>query len=540
MRAVGASPLNVEQVLQLDPLVAISSAIAARAWVWPALAFAGGALALCVLFPRAFCGYLCPLGTTIDVFDWLIGNRFRSLHLRPRGWWMHGRFLVLATVIVAAGIGVQLAGHVAAIPVLTRGLECSASPVQIGLSKGWHLVPSMTPAKWAAAGLLAAILAAGLLGRRFWCRCLCPTGAVFSLASLLRLTDRKVTDACVKCGRCEKVCTFGAVREDYTTRAMACTFCQDCGGACPTGAIQFTGRWARLAEKPAQSPPGAEVSRGRRQILLAAFGGAAAGLGLTGIARGAGVRPVRPPGALDEAEFLARCVRCGNCMRACPTGILQPADLSGGLDGLWTPRADADFAGCDPDCTNCTQVCPTGAIRELTLADKRDVVMGLAVVNERTCLRHAGAGECRLCVEACDQAGYSAIKYVRIGAEFDAQGRPIEGSGMLAPSVRPGRCVGCGLCQARCHAINVRAKGLLTASAIVVLPDRQGRGQGRGRGRGGEAGGKGSGGGQGKGAGGGTGGKGAGGGGSGKNDGAGEKVGGGGQRQRRRGGLSER
>jgi NAD-dependent dihydropyrimidine dehydrogenase PreA subunit len=66
-------------------------------------------------------------------------------------------------------------------------------------------------------------------------------------------------------------------------------------------------------------------------------------------------------------------------------------------------------------------------------------------------------------------AGYDAIEFIRIGGEMDDKGVPVEGSGRLAPVVREDRCVGCGLCQMRCHAINVKVKQLLEHSAIQVV-----------------------------------------------------------------------
>ena len=64
--------------LALDPLVGISTAVAGRAWVW-SLVWAGVLLIVCVFIPRGFCGYICPLGTFIDLFDWLIGKRVKKV-----------------------------------------------------------------------------------------------------------------------------------------------------------------------------------------------------------------------------------------------------------------------------------------------------------------------------------------------------------------------------------------------------------------------------------------------------------------------------
>ena len=91
--------------------------------------------------------------------------------------------------------------------------------------------------------------------------------------------------------------------------------------------------------------------------------------------------------------------------------------------------------------------------------------MGLAIVNEETCLPIAGIEDCDLCVQECNAAGYRAIEYMQVGTQVDQDGMPIDGTGMLAPVVLDGKCVGCGLCQTRCHGINVKERGLLSESA---------------------------------------------------------------------------
>jgi Pyruvate/2-oxoacid:ferredoxin oxidoreductase delta subunit len=95
--------------------------------------------------------------------------------------------------------------------------------------------------------------------------------------------------------------------------------------------------------------------------------------------------------------------------------------------------------------------------------------MGLAIVNEQTCLPFAGVEPCQLCVDECHAAGYHAIEFVQVHTEVDEQtGLPVEGTGFSAPRVLADRCVGCGLCQTRCYGINKAAKRLLTASAIII------------------------------------------------------------------------
>ncbi len=466
-----------ELFLTLDPLVSLSTAVASRRWVGP-LAIAGVVLLVCLVVPRGFCGYVCPLGTLIDLFDWAVSRRVRRLRVPPGGWWVHLKYYLLAAVLVAAVFGVVLTGFVAAIPVLTRAFAFLVTPLQTGLARDWHQVPPLGVGQFVSFGLFLVVLGLGLLGPRFWCKYVCPTGAVFSVANLFRLSERKVDATCVACKKCVEICPFDAIKPDFTTRTADCTFCQACGGVCPTQAIQFVGRW-NANRKTADEPPTGATAIGRRGFLSTVVGltvGATGGVGLAAAVHAAGApgdraEPgpiVRPPGSVPEPEFLELCVRCGACLQACPNNVLQPTGPERGAASLWTPQVVADWSGCEPSCANCGRVCPTGAIRALPLEEKRAARMGLAVVNGETCLPHAGREDCRLCFDECMSAGYEAIEFVRVGTTMDAAGQPLADSGYLAPVVLAERCVGCGLCQARCRAINVKAKKLLDESAIVV------------------------------------------------------------------------
>lgn len=496
--------LAAETFLILDPLVSLSTALAARAWVW-SLTAAGAILLAAWLVPRGFCGYLCPLGTLIDLFDWSLGRRVRWFRLTRSGWWSSLKYYLLAAVLVAGLCGVLLSGFVAAIPVLTRAMAFLLTPVQTGLARDWHQIPAWHAGHFVSLALFALVLALGFLQPRFWCKYVCPTGAVFSVSNLFRWTERKVQKSCIDCGKCVDICPFDAIAADFTTHTADCTFCQTCGGVCPANAIQFVGRWDRAEWKaePASraadrasaaalrdnagtaepsektAPRAAEPVLPRRGFLARAagiVGGAAGGAGFAVTA--AQLAPdrvladqgpvVRPPGSVPEPDFLRLCIRCGECYQACPNNVLQPLGLDRGLDNLWTPRVVADWSGCEPSCSNCGQVCPTGAIRALPLEEKRVARLGLAVVDPQTCLPHAGREACQLCVDECRLAGYDAFEFVRVGTELDASGEPIEGSGFLAPAVRAERCVGCGLCQTRCYRINVNSKHLLASAAVVV------------------------------------------------------------------------
>lgn len=475
--------VEAEAFLAIDPLVGISTAVAARCWVW-SLGWAAVALLICTVIPRGFCGYVCPLGTLIDLFDWTIGRPLLLRRRRPAAavdrWWVHLKYYLLSAVLIASLSGVLISGYLAAIAVLTRGLAFMLTPLQTGSGRGWHQVPPLGFAHYVSIGLFLAVLALGLLRPRFWCKYVCPSGAVFSLGSFFRLTERKVDSSCTGCGKCVKICPFDAIKPDFTTRTADCTFCQTCGGVCPAGAIAFVPRWCDVDRTAAAEPSAAAVSLPRRSFLATAVGIAAGSFGGAGAAMAlsagradlddpAAVPPVRPPGSVPERQFLRLCIRCGECFQACPNDVLQPLDLQQGLDGLWTPQVVADWSGCEPSCNACGQVCPTGAIRALPLEEKRAARMGLAVVDKQTCLPYAGREECRVCADECTAAGYDAIEFIRVGStEVDELVDPFGDAGFLAPVVLAHKCVGCGICQTRCYAINAAEKGLLRETAVRI------------------------------------------------------------------------
>jgi ferredoxin len=470
--------IPAEIFLAIDPLVSLSTAIAARSWVW-SLVSASAILLVCVLIPRGFCGYLCPLGTTIDLFDWTISSRFRRFRVADDGWWVHIKYYLLAGTLLAAVCGVLVSGFFSAIPVITRAMLFIVDPLQSGLLRGWHLIPTFNAGHVISIFMFVAVLCLGFMRPRFWCKYVCPSGALFSIGNLFRATERKVESSCINCNKCVEICPFDAIKPDFTTRTLDCTMCQSCAGVCPTHAIKFVERWNTVELKIANDPPTHETAVGRRGFISLIAGSTAAVVGGVGVASvtkvwGANLenphayRPVRPPGSVPEQSFLEMCIRCGECFKVCPNNVLQPESFQQGLEGLLTPMVNADWAGCESSCNACGQVCPTGAIRALPMEEKKVARMGLAIVNHQTCLPLAGREACDLCVQECNAAGYMAIEYSQVGMEVNEIGQPIEGTGYLAPVVLDDLCVGCGLCQTRCYAINVKEKHLLVQSAIII------------------------------------------------------------------------
>jgi len=472
-------------------------AAARRSEVRTTLVVSACVLLLSLLFSRAFCGWLCPMGAVVDFADFLCAPIRRFVEKRRKNRdakrsdarsGVFGRFRLILTVglISATCGGVALVGWFSPIATLTRNVGATLGAVQTAAYRGWGQVPIPTTGAIVSVVVFLAILALGALGRRAFCRYFCPAGAIFALLGRLRLFEYSVdAKRCVACGKCSDACAFDAIvrtnRQTGVKIGANCASCGDCAVVCPRRAISF-GRRGRFAQKNAsyRSNEATNAKRLERRRTLVWFGGlAASAIGGTALGRIsaesalASEPVVRPPGAVAEREFLRRCVRCGECFRACPNDALKPVDFDGGLARLATPTLNANWSGCEPSCANCGRVCPTGAIRTLTIPEKRRFILGLATVDQTTCLPFAGVADCRLCVDECARAGYDAIEFVAVGTKIDENGRPLEDVGYLAPVVRADRCVGCGLCQARCAAIVVRTDKKLVQPAIKVVATRK-------------------------------------------------------------------
>lgn len=224
-----------------------------------------------------------------------------------------------------------------------------------------------------------------------------------------------------------------------------------CARVCPLGATQdllgHVGSFCRNFRKPDRTGAGEGAARGNgvwagRRMFVAV----AAGLGMSLVARKIGAArsdhsPLRPPGAIQENEFTGLCLRCGNCMRACPSGIIHPDAGQSGVLGFLSPvvRFERDY--CRSDCNACTTVCPSGALQRLGLEQKNSYVIGKAGVDPSLCLW--GVSECHACVDSCP---YEAIKIQWDEEAYES-----------FPAVDPAKCNGCGACEAVCPTGDLRA-----------------------------------------------------------------------------------
>ena len=475
-----SSPVSL--FFQIDPLVGISNALASRAL------YQGLLWSLLILIPtfflgRFFCGWICPLGTLNHFFGSLKSESKRGKQLIESNRykrWQNTKYYLLIAVLVAAAFGTAIVGWLDPFSLLTRSLGLSIFP---GLS---YLATSVLRAAENSgfsplaivAGIIHAILNFTVLSlkqshfrqgfflglifvflllfnlrvTRFFCRALCPLGALFGLVSrwsILGLQKHPVS--CDNCNRCLLRCQGG---DDpiggVPWHKSECHLCLNCIEECPHHGLEFkffpNGHTLEAPNLP------------RRRVLT----GMAAGAAVVPLLRATpsfsaekSDRRIRPPGALDESDFLARCVRCGECMKVCPNNALHPSFSEAGLEGLWTPVLVARIGYCEPSCTLCSEACPTGAIWKITAkekawsvgvsSDSKPIRVGTAFYDRGRCLPWAMATECIVCEEWCPTSP-KAI-YLQLAEVVDANG---QAKILKQPRVDPARCVGCGACEYAC------------------------------------------------------------------------------------------
>jgi ferredoxin len=467
----------VKVFFELDPLVSLTTLLAAH-WAPTLLLLSLIVVGVTLVFGRVFCGWVCPLGTLLQ---WTRGLFRRNIDSSEGLWkpWQNWKYFILIAIIVLAIFGFNLAGFMDPLSLTIRSLSLSIGPALEEIIRAFidllYLIGgplgSAADASYEflvtnilsfeqphfAQALFIGIIFIGLFGliwltARFWCRALCPLGALLgylSRRSMLRL--QLDPELCTSCGDCLAGCQGAAEpgtedpddlpEEGHTTgrwRISECMHCWNCVGVCPTEAISY-----KMTFKT-KSPV---LDLGRRRVLGVAAGAAvAAPILASGIGR-ATPNPalIRPPGSVAEKDFLERCIKCGECMKICPTNCIHPTFFQAGFEGMWSPILNFRIGYCEFNCTLCGQVCPTQAIEKLKMEVKQELKIGLAFIDVNRCLPYAFDTPCIVCEEHCPTPT-KAIYF----EEKEVTKRDGTTEVLKFPRIDPDLCIGCGICENKC------------------------------------------------------------------------------------------
>lgn len=483
----------VSLFLEIDPLVAIATAISTHT-VYRHLIWSLVLIVPTLILGRFFCNWMCPYGTLHQFTSWLFNtrrnidklaiNRYRSI--------FQLKYIILIVFMVLAVFGSLQIGLLDPICLMYRTMATTVEPAADlasdqtvkaleahGVSAGWVRPLAHAPgaphqrifyAAWFIGAMIMALVGMNLIIPRFFCRVLCPLGAFLGWMSRFAIwrIDRDLT-RCTDCNLCLAHCE-GASDPQAALRKSECFVCFNCIDDCPEDALSF--RFLPVKQqKPVSRPviskiPAKEVlwpDLNRRRWILATFTGV---LAYPFLRLSAAVNPrafnrkaIRPPGSVEENEFLERCIKCDQCINVCPTNVLQPSKLThGGLEGWWTPVMDMSIGFCQLNCTLCSEVCPTGAIQKISLEKKLGLAqfaadgpirLGTAFFNQGRCLPWAMETPCVVCEEVCP------VSPKAIGT-YDVQIKRWDGTlvTLNRPYMRPELCIGCGICEHECPVID--------------------------------------------------------------------------------------
>ncbi|WP_420264522.1 4Fe-4S binding protein [Candidatus Magnetominusculus dajiuhuensis] len=436
-------------LLELDPLVAVA------AFFTSFTVYKGLALSLLIIIPtiffgRFFCSWVCPFGILNQWISHLFNKRravddyktnaYRDLY--------RIKYYILAALVVLAIFGALQVGLFDPIALMTRSFTIGIYPAANYIAGGIYIRQPLFIGGLLVSVIFLLIVAGNRFITRFWCRVLCPLGAfmgVLSMASVLRI--RRNVDKCTDCQRCLRYC-HGGCEPHGQLRYSECHLCMTCVEQCPEGALHYG-----LSEEASSVHRPIDVNR--RRLIETVVGAVVLFPIMRSAVNGANLPQsglIRPPGSIEEGDFLRRCIKCGQCMRVCPTNVIQPALMEGGLEGLWTPVLQNKIGYCEYNCVLCGHVCPTGAIMPLTVEKKigkkpdiKPTKIGTAFYDHGRCLPWSMNVDCIVCEEVCPTSP-KAIWF----KEEELRLRDGTVRKFKRPIVDTQLCVGCGICENKC------------------------------------------------------------------------------------------
>ena len=180
-----------------------------------------------------------------------------------------------------------------------------------------------------------------------------------------------------------------------------------------------------------------------RRLLFASGMGLLAGLFVPGIFKPLEKKYIRPPAALHPDLYNTLCIRCGSCIKACPTKIITHHTGPDNLLAWMTPEVTFEKGYCLETCNLCGRVCPSGAINLFSVEAKSEIFMATAEIHLEDCLLTNNA-ECDRCKVSCK---YDALEIV-----------PVKQTILMKPEIITEKCVGCGACAVICPVLTIEMK----------------------------------------------------------------------------------
>jgi polyferredoxin len=274
---------HVTLFFDLDPLVALTSWLASHKFE-RAMLLSLVTLVVTLLAGRWFCGWICPFGAVHNFFTWMRGGRAKAkLEVGAYNRWQTAKYYVLVAFLVVAFLGTNVAGWLDPFSFLFRSLATAVYPAinsalvafftwtynadpgvgKVRLSlvtepvyaflRG-HFLAMQQPYYWGSlliGTIFIAVVALNFFRARFWCRYVCPLGALLGVVGknpLVRLHKR--TESCTNCRLCLVDCQGGANANPVAEwRASECFYCCNCIGDCPSDAVKFASSWKQEKKK---------------------------------------------------------------------------------------------------------------------------------------------------------------------------------------------------------------------------------------------------------------------------------------------------
>ncbi|MDY6820073.1 MAG: 4Fe-4S binding protein [Deferribacterota bacterium] len=459
---------NIKYFLAFDPLVAliviITTGTISAVFIYSFFLFV-----LTIIFGRFFCGFICPFGTLHHFFSY-IGSKFI---IKPKyinykySKWQNLKYYILFSLIILAIFKINLIGIFDPLTFLLRSSVSFIIPfiqsainyfgkllILLGMSDfGRYLESDIAFAVFGKENIffgqtfligiiLITLFIIDLFVYRFYCRFICPLGAFLAIISSKSLLNIKQKEGCIACYKCDRSCFASSNPSSSDNfKKSECMLLGNCLKECPVNVMGFDFLSTRKSS----------VDVNKRYLLSTAC--------LTIISTSLfrysfnreRINPklIRPPGALAELDFLARCLRCSACIKVCPQNFLQPSLIEGRLEALWTPIGSGRLGYCEYNCKLCSEVCPTGAIKQITLEEKKKISIGTAFIDKNRCLPYAFDTECAVCEEMCPVSP-KAIYF----KEEQIVTRDNTEKIIKRPVVDPDKCTGCAICEFKCPIVD--------------------------------------------------------------------------------------